>query len=790
MLMPTPNPVENPQKESANMPGVFFAYALDAIICFSPDWNITYWNPQAETVLGWQAEEIVGKNLYNVFPFGLPSETLPHPQNAGETITGVVLNKAVFSTAQSKSGAELALQVVVIPNSPFAQNEHTIFARDYTKQKELEGQVSFAKDTVEIAERAKSEFLANMSHEIRTPMNAILGLAGLLMDTPLNAEQHNFVSTIRRSGDALLSIFNDILDYSKIEAGNLNLEIAPFDLRVCIEEALDLFAIDAGRKYLDLAYHFTGDVPAVIQGDMIRVRQILINLVGNAIKFTEKGEVSVSVDCKKLSADKLRLHFTVKDTGIGISSEQTKRLFLAFSQLDPTTRRRYGGTGLGLAICYQLLQLMNGKIWVESELNQGSTFHFTFETAAVADDRYAYLQHPQPQLRGQRVMIIDDNPTNRLIIERQTISWGMVTESFPSGLAALDRLGHPPGFDVVLLDVHMPDMDGIAVAQEIRKVFPRLPIVIVSSSGRSEIGLNDINIDAYLHKPIKPALLYNILLQLAVERKRATGELQLTEGPFFDHEMAARHPLRILVAEDNIVNQKVVMHLLNRLGYQPDLVFNGAEVLSMLENRPYDVVLMDVQMPEMDGVQAAKQILNTYAKHYRPRIVAVTAHALQGDRERYLSAGLDDYISKPIRVQDLVASLEKCVAITDKMPHWQGLIDLSYLKEQFGTDADEILQELLPIFIREASALVKRLIIAREKQDKNEIFQAGHALFNASSGIGATRLSDLCKQLEVYVRHGIGEQDPLIDGITTEYELLNTRWNAGTLFSDTNATYI
>ncbi|HUN22065.1 MAG TPA: response regulator [Anaerolineales bacterium] len=788
MLTPTPDPAENTQKESATMQDVFFAHTLDAIICFSTDWNITHWNPQAETVFGWQAEQITGSNLYNIFPLGLPSETVSHPQNAGETITRSVLNKPVFTTAQSKSGAELTLQVVVIPNSPFAQNEYTIFARDYTQQKELEGQVSFAKDTVEIAERAKSEFLANMSHEIRTPMNAILGLAGLLMDTPLNAEQHNFVSTIRRSGDALLSIFNDILDYSKIEAGNLNLEIAPFDLRVCIEEALDLFAIDAGRKYLDLAYHFKGDVPAVIQGDMVRVRQILINLVGNAVKFTENGEVSVLVDCERLSADQLRLHFTVKDTGIGISSEQTNRLFLAFSQLDPTTRRRYGGTGLGLAICYQLIQLMGGKIWVESEPGKGSTFHFTFETSAVADDRYAYLQHPQPQLRGQRVMIIDDNPTNRLIIERQTISWGMITESYPSGPAALDRLGHPPGFDIVLLDVHMPDMDGIAVAQEIRKVFPRLPIVIVSSSGRSEIGLNDINIDAYLHKPIKPALLYNVLLQLAVERKRATGELQLTEGPFFDHELATRHPLRILVAEDNIVNQKVVIHLLNRLGYQPDLVSNGLEVLSMLENRPYDVILMDVQMPEMDGVQAARQILNTYAKHHRPRIVAVTAHALQGDRERYLSAGLDDYISKPIRVQDLVASLEKCVAITDKMPRWQGLIDLSYLKEQFGTDADEILQELLPIFMREASTLVKRLLLARAKQDKEEIFQAGHALFNACSGIGAMRLADLCKQLEVYVRHGIGEQDTLVDGIAKEYELLNTRWNAGTLFTDTKAT--
>ncbi|MGK7939925.1 MAG: response regulator [Crocosphaera sp.] len=611
-------------------------------------------------------------------------------------------------------------------------------------------------------DQAKNEFLACIGHEIRTPLNAVMGMTALLLeDTQLNEQQAEFVKIIRDSGDNLLSMINNILDFSKIEAQKIELEEQSFELRPCVEEVLRLFVSQASEKNLELAYLVEPNTPSTIIGDITRLKQILANLIGNAVKFTHAGEVVIYISATPIQSEEetegglYELRFAVKDTGIGIPPERSDRLFQAFSQVDASTTRNYGGTGLGLVISKRLCELMGGNMWVHSIEGKGSTFNFTLTAKAGPSCCPVNSEEGESFLMGKRMLIIDDNLTNQKILTNQAQSWGMFTCAVDSGEKALEWLQRGIEFDVALLDTNMPQMDGLDLARRIRQEphCAELPLVMLSSITQSEMACEEARDEfaAILLKPVQQSQLYHSLMQIfAGQPIRITPSQseQLSEEPL----LAQQLPLRILVAEDVIVNQEVIRLLLDKLGYWADMVSDGQEVLTTLKHCSYDVILMDVRMPEMDGLTTTRHIRQTFDSHQQPRIIAMTAESMPGDHEKCLTAGMDDYISKPIRIEALQQALSRC----------QGQLGSLAIDPQIFQELEQIagkrLNGIIRGYLEDAPLYIDDMNRAIEGENRENLRQAAHALRSPSGSLGATHLFNLCQEIETIAYQGTFEE--------------------------------
>jgi two-component system sensor histidine kinase/response regulator len=771
----------------------FHQAALDGTMTIDAEGKITDFNPAMERLTGRLREGIQGRSFLEVMVTARQREEVEQDfgifvRDGSSKFIGHLIEVPLLRA----DGMEVPVDMIVTPLRAAGTLSFMVQMRDITQRKATEQEQERAKEFAEAASRAKSEFLANMSHEIRTPMNGIIGMAELALDTELSAEQRGYLQMVKSSADSLLRIINDILDFSKIEAGKMDLESAPFSLRIALLDMLKTLALRAHKKDIELTIDIPPSVPEEVMGDVTRLSQILVNLVGNAIKFTDRGEVNVRVETERSESGSVLLHFAVRDTGIGIPPEKVQTIFEPFTQADGSMSRRFGGTGLGLSISMRLVDLMGGRIWAESQMGKGSTFHFIV-AFGIAPQGMLTRELTPPELEGVPVLVVDDNKTNRHILSQMLKNWRMAPHTAEGGKKALLEMEfalscqHP--FPLILLDAHMPEMDGFAVAEEIRKD-PRMAGATIMML-TSDLALGDVQrcrelgVSATLLKPIQKSELFDAIVKILA---RPATVLVLPREPTKAAETAPRcESLRILLAEDNSVNQKLAVRLLEKQGHKVAVANNGRELLDELEKAgpgAFDVVLMDVQMPRMDGMEATVEIRRHEEKTgaHIP-IVAMTAHAMTGDRERCLASGMDGYVSKPISLATLNAEIGRVLSAQlsirpaghspelflgqppepsaeqiSELP--EPAIDLGELRARLDGN-DELLAELAQLLLDGAPNQIHTIREAVANGDASGLENAAHALKGSASTLGANGLTAQARKLEMQAREmrleGAGE---------------------------------
>jgi len=758
--------------------GSIIDIAENAIVCTDERHRIIFFNQGAERVFGWTAEEVTGRDLALLLPERFRpghAERVAGFEHGDRTARRMGERGTIY--ALRRDGTEFPAEATISKSSAGGRLILTAILQDISERKAYERELELAKEKAEAAMQAKSMFLANMSHEIRTPLNAVIGMTSLLLHTAIDDEQRDYTETIRASGESLLAIINDLLDYSKLEVGRLDLERHAFELRRCVEEALDLLVPSASEKSLDLAYMIDPGVPATILADATRLRQVLVNLLSNAIKFTHHGEVVVTVSATPQEGGGYLLAFAVRDTGIGIPPHRLDDVFSSFTQVDASTTRKYGGTGLGLTISRRLAEMMGGSLTVESEVGRGSTFTLTVQADAF-DEQLAenVLRERAAVVRGRRILIVDDNATNRRILMKQALLWGMEPLASASAIEAIDlvRDGHP--FDVAVLDMQMPDMDGARLAAELRKHRNRaaLPLVLLTSVGQRQRAAGEADgmgaFSAWLNKPIKPAALLEALQQVLGERP-AVARPAPAPAP-----AAAANPVAILVAEDNTINQKVIRQLLRHLGYRADVVANGLEAVEALERQEYQIILMDMQMPEMDGLEATRRLRQRFRGANAPWIIAMTANAMPGDRERCLNAGMNDYVPKPIELEVLDKALATAIERVAARRRDDVAIDPARIEQLRAIDDEaSLLNEVIASFVGEVPHLLHKLDHAVREHDGQLLASTAHYLRSSIDFVGANRMRLPCTNLELLgkAQNFEGAQEQLAD-LTRAYEEAST----------------
>lgn len=719
------------------------------------DGNFVVVNRALVEMYGYQDErQLLGKNDFDFSPRELARAYRDDDLEVMRTRKPLI-NREEENLLADHSRRWLLTTKVALSNSDGEVVGLVGIARDITKRKQAERELQAAKEAAEVANRAKSDFLANMSHEIRTPMNAIIGMTELVLDTELGVQQRDYLETVLNSAESLLGIINDILDFSKIESGRFELDAYPVDLREWLGDSVKPLALRAHAKQLELAYHVSPEVPPYVRGDGLRLRQIIVNLMGNAVKFTKAGEVILDVSVESETEDFITLHFKVSDTGVGMTEETQARVFDAFEQADMSTTRNFGGTGLGLTISSRLVQLMGGEIWIESEIDKGSTFHFTAIFEQFSKDEVPISLRDSTSLDGLRVLIVDDNETNRLILTEMCCNWRMhpvALESVPLAVAELNRAyqeGTP--YELVITDASMPDVDGFTLAERIQgdsRINSTVVMMLTSLDRREDVQrCEELGIRAYLTKPIKQSDLFDaIMAVLDVDdaSRQTVSEEEIS--------LPRTRPLRILLAEDSLANQKLAVGLLSKWDHSIHVANNGREAVDALLAEHFDIVLMDVQMPELDGLGATKQIrkLQEEQKIAQMPIVAMTAHAMKGDRERCLEAGMDEYVSKPVRPLQLASVIAK---FFDELPISQNAIDtecvgnaLENAAEQ-GVDwnvllknaqqDEQLARDVADAFLTETPQIFEQLLVAIDEQDSSRANRLAHTLKGSLRTLGA-----------------------------------------------------